>query len=238
MSPAKRSIPIVLLPGSEPRFPDPRAADDHGLVAIGGDLSPRRLLTAYQMGIFPWFDEDMPLLWWCPHPRAVIDADSLHVSRSLRRTLHRRQYAVTFNCAFTRVMTACGVRPEGTWVTPDMIAAYSSLHELGHAHSFEVWQRSELVGGLYGVQCGGLFAAESMFHAANDASKVALVVGLRALFAEGVTLFDVQFLTPHLASMGAYEIPRAHYLERLHRACAQAPDLASIEAHLQGRRNN
>jgi len=238
MPPAKRSVPTVLLPGSEPAFPDPSGADDHGLIAIGGDLSPQRLLAAYDMGIFPWFDEGMPLLWWCPNPRAVVDADSLHVSRSLRRTLRRQRYTVTFNYAFLRVMTACGDRPEGTWVTQDMIAAYGTLHELGHAHSFEVWQHGELVGGLYGVQRGGLFAAESMFHTANDASKVALAVGLRTLFAEGVTLFDVQFLTPHLASMGAYEISRAHYLRRLYYARLQTPALGGIGVHLRGHYEN
>lgn len=232
MPSAKRSVPAVILPGSEPCFPDPCCADAEGLVAVGGDLSSRRLLAAYEMGIFPWYDDGMPLLWWCPHPRAILEPESLHVSRSLRRTLRRRRFTVTFNQAFVRVMSACGVRSEGTWVTPEMIAAYGKLYEMGCAHSFEVWKGERLVGGLYGVQRGGLFAAESMFHTATDASKVALVVGLSSLFAEGITLFDVQFLTPHLASMGAHEVSREEYLRRLRSALLHAPDLSGIEARL------
>jgi leucyl/phenylalanyl-tRNA--protein transferase len=185
------------------------------LVAVGGDLGVERLLLAYEMGIFPWFDEGMPPLWWSPDPRAVMDLEHLHISRSLRRRLRCCAFTLTLNSAFTRVMRACGARPEGTWVTDDMVAAYSRLHALGHAHSVEVWMDGELAGGLYGVQRGGFFAAESMFHRMTDASKIALVAAISTLFAAGIELFDVQFLTPHLESLGAYELARDAYLDRL-----------------------
>jgi leucyl/phenylalanyl-tRNA--protein transferase len=204
------------VPGAPPVFPDPREADEEGLVAIGGDLTPERILAAYDVGIFPWFDEGLPPLWWSPHPRAVIELSELHVSRSMRRELHKARFQLSFDRAFTDVMRLCAERDDaGTWIFPEMIEAYSRLYELGHAHSFEVWHEEHLVGGLYGVHRGGLFAAESMFHLVTNASKVALIASVRSLCASGIELYDVQFLTPHLASLGAREIPRSEYLARL-----------------------
>lgn len=221
----KRYCPIFLLPGSSEPFPDPRGADADGLVAVGGDLGPERLLAAYRCGVFPWFDEGMPILWWSPSPRAIMELDRAHVSRSLRRRWQSGAFSVTLNRAFTRVMLACGDRNEGTWITSEMVAAYGRLHDLGVAHSVEVWRGDALVGGLYGVQVGTAFAAESMFHRATDASKVALVVSVRSLARAGFTLFDVQFLTPHLKSMGASEISRESYLERVSLAASGSADL-------------
>lgn len=229
----RRRRPLVLAPGSPPGFPDPALADDDGLVAVGGDLSTRRLLAAYESGIFPWYDEGLPPLWWSPDPRAVIEPSELHVSRSLARELRRGAFDVTFNRVFRRVMTECGSeRDSGTWILPEMIEAYTRLHELGHAHSFEVWEAGTLVGGLYGVQRGALFAAESMFHRVTNASKVALVASVRALAGAGVELYDVQFLTSHLASMGACEITRAAYLERVAVARRRPVDLSELRRHI------
>ena len=210
-----RRKPLFLPPGAPLTFPDPATCDDEGLLAIGGDLTPERLLFAYEHGVFPWYDDGLPPMWWCPNPRAVMDAKRLHVSRSLRRVLRSGRFSVTFDRAFRQVMIECGSeRDSGTWILPEMIDAYSALHALGHAHSVEVWLGDKLAGGLYGVQRGALFAAESMFHRERDASKVALASAIERLFAEGIGLFDVQFLTPHLESLGAYEIPRAEYLAR------------------------
>jgi leucyl/phenylalanyl-tRNA--protein transferase len=209
-----RRKPQFMLPGAPLGFPDPNAADDEGLLAIGGDLSPARLLFAYERGIFPWYDEGLPPMWWSPNPRAVMDTEHLHVSRSLSRVIRSQRFRVTFDQVFRDVILECGrERDSGTWILPEMVDAYCVLHELGHAHSVEVWQGELLVGGLYGVQRGALFAAESMFHRERDASKVGLVSAVEQLFAAGITLFDVQFLTDHLKSLGAYEIPRSRYLE-------------------------
>jgi leucyl/phenylalanyl-tRNA---protein transferase len=217
-----RRRPALILPGGPIAFPDPEESDDDGLLAVGGDLSPERLMHAYREGIFPWYDEGVPPLWWSPNPRAVIESTGLHVSRSLRRALRQERFTVTFDRDFEAVIRACGRREAGTWIIPEMIDAYLGLHRDGIAHSFEVWAGDELVGGLYGVACGTLFAAESMFHVATDASKVALAYAVRTLFAAGVELFDVQLLTSHLASMGATEIPRHAYLARV-RAASSRP---------------
>jgi leucyl/phenylalanyl-tRNA--protein transferase len=223
-------LPVVLSARTGPRFPDPATADRRGLLAVGGSLAPEWLLTAYDRGIFPWYDEGMPPLWWSPDPRTILDAEHLHVSRSMARVLRRGELRVTYNRAFSAVMDACGAdRVEGTWILPEMLEAYTRLHALGHAHSFEVWEGTRLVGGLYGVQRGALFAAESMFHRVTNASKVALITSVRALFHAGVRLFDVQFLTSHLASLGAYEIPRAEYLARLASARALSLDLSKVD---------
>src|SRR5262245_37861379 len=223
--------PVLILPGGPVEFPDPDDADDEGLLAIGGDLSPERLLHAYERGIFPWYDEGVPPLWWSPNPRAVVDLDSLHVSRSLRRVLVQRRFEVTWNRAFELVMRACGDREAGTWILPEMIDAYVELHRLGHAHSIEVWSDGELSGGLYGVQRGGLFAAESMFHRRTDASKVALAHAVTSLFGAGFELFDVQLMTSHLESMGAYAIPRSEYLLRAHQAAKKTMSFHLVEAY-------
>ncbi|HEX7451341.1 MAG TPA: leucyl/phenylalanyl-tRNA--protein transferase [Polyangiaceae bacterium] len=209
-----RRKPQFMLPGAPLAFPDPNAADEEGLLAIGGDLSPERLLFAYERGIFPWYDEGLPPMWWSPNPRAVMDSEHLHVSRSLSRVIRSQRFRVTFNQVFRDVILECGrERDSGTWILPEMVDAYCVLHALGHAHSVEVWQGDQLVGGLYGVQRGALFAAESMFHRVRDASKVGLVSAVERLFAAGIVLFDVQFLTEHLKSLGAYEISRSRYLE-------------------------
>lgn len=222
-------LPVILSPRAGPRFPDPMLSDRRGLLALGGSLSPEWLLSAYDLGIFPWYDEGMPPLWWSPDPRAVMDVAHLHVSRSMRRLLRANRFRVTYNRAFTSVMQACGNdREEGTWILPEMLDAYVRLHELGHAHSFEVWEGDNLVGGLYGVQRGALFAAESMFHRVTNASKLALIASITSLFRAGVRLFDVQFLTSHLLSLGAYEIPRREYLAQLEAARLLAVDLTGL----------
>ena len=196
-------------------FPDPARADSEGLIAVGGDLTPRRLLSAYRQGIFPYYDHSTPILWWSPDPRAIIELDGLHVSRRLARTLRSGKFFVTFDQAFAAVIRACGDRAEGTWITPEMAAAYIELHRLGHAHSVEVWQEGELAGGLYGLALGGLFAGESMFTRRTDGSKAAIAHLFDHLRQRGFTLFDVQYVNDHTASLGAIEIPRREYLARL-----------------------
>ena len=218
-----QSRPWLIRPGRGVQFPDPDEFDDEGLIAVGGDLSPERLLSAYQSGIFPWFSEGVPPLWWSPNPRAVIDPDDLHISRSMRRLLQRGTYRLSVNTAFASVMRGCAEeREDGTWILPEMLAAYTSLHQLGHAHSVEVWCQDELVGGLYGVQRGGLFAAESMFHRRSNASKVALVGAVRGFGRLGMSLFDVQFITDHLESLGCRELSRSEYLARLSDAVSRS----------------
>jgi leucyl/phenylalanyl-tRNA--protein transferase len=197
----------------------PDWAAHYGLVDVGGDLTPERLLDAYRHGIFPWYDDNMPVCWWSPDPRAIFELDGLHVSRRLARTVRGGKFQVTFDRAFGAVMRGCADRPgEGTWITEDMLSAYQRLHQLGFAHSVEVWQDGELAGGVYGVAVGGLFAGESMFHRRTDASKVALVHLFERLRRGGYVLFDTQMVTEHTASMGAIEIPRKEYLRRLRQA--------------------
>jgi leucyl/phenylalanyl-tRNA--protein transferase len=197
-------------------FPHPNRADSDGFLAVGGDLSPGTLLLAYRNGIFPWTTH--PVTWWSPDPRAIIPLDGVHVSRSLGRVLRRGTFRVSYDYAFRLVMEGCAkARPgrEETWISHQFITAYCRLHELGYAHSAEVWLDEELAGGLYGVSIGGFFAGESMFSAVTDASKVALVSIAAKLVSAGFTLFDVQMMTPHLRSMGAIEIPRELYVQRL-----------------------
>ncbi len=217
------------MPGSRPEFPDPRHADAEGLIAVGGDLSVPRLLAAYRTGVFPWFDESTPPLWWSPDPRGVIVPERLHVSRRLARLVRREAFRLTWDKAFAAVMRACGTnRSDGTWIVPDMLAAYTAMHLVGHAHSVEVWLGNELVGGLYGVQIGGLFAAESMFRRVDDASKVALVAAVRSLSRAGIELIDVQFVTRHLARFGAERWRRKRYLDALSALVAKPVDLAGM----------
>jgi leucyl/phenylalanyl-tRNA--protein transferase len=205
------------LPPSRFAFPDPRRADADGLVAVGGDLEPATLLAAYRRGIFPWPAGGVELVWWSPDPRAIIPVDGLHVSRRLGQTLRQRRFRVTIDADFAAVIAACADRgEEGTWITPALRAAYERLHALGWAHSVEVWTPAgALAGGLYGVAIGGLFAAESMFHRATDASKIALVALVQQCRAGGLELLDVQLPSPHLLSMGAVTISRTEYLRRL-----------------------
>lgn len=204
--------------GSDSVWVDPVSADGFGLVGIGGDLRPERLLTAYRRGVFPMYEEGEPICWWSPDPRAVIDLDRLHVARRLQRTIRSGRFRCTADGAFAAVMHGCAERPEGTWITADMVDAYVMLHQLGFAHSVEVWEGGDLVGGLYGVTVGGLFAGESMFYRVSDASKVGLVFLFERLRRCGFELFDTQIINDHTAGMGAYEISRAAYLERLERA--------------------
>jgi leucyl/phenylalanyl-tRNA--protein transferase len=194
----------------------PRWARDAGLVAVGGDLRPERLLRAYRRGEFPWYNEGDPVCWWSPDPRAIFELDGLHVSRRLQRTLRSGRFRVLVNRDFAAVIQGCADRPgEGTWITADMVAAYETLHRLGHAHSVEAWHEGQLAGGIYGVAVGGLFAGESMFTRVRDASKVALAFLVDRLRQRGFQLFDIQFLTEHTARLGAIEIPRREYLRRL-----------------------
>ena len=229
--------PVMLTASSPARFPDPRDFDDQGLVAVGGDLSVKRLLAAYRRGIFPWYDVGYPPMWWSPDPRAILGAEDLHVSRSLRRTLRTGAFELSWNTCFERVMKACGQRRkdgDGTWIIPEMVAAYGKLHRAGHAHSLEVFDGPELIGGIYGVQIGGLFAAESKFHRRTDMSKVALVALVRSLARAGIELLDVQFVTEHLGRLGAREIPRTEYLARLSKAVRTPVDLARLELTTAG----
>lgn len=213
---ARRSRPVVLPQAEVVPFPDPEAYDAEGLLAIGGDLRPERLRLAYGSGVFPWYAEGYVPMWWSPDPRALVDPGHLHVSRSLARRIRRGGFTLTWNRCFERVMRECGRRRGGgTWILPEMVVAYGELHRLGQAHSLEVWVGTQLVGGIYGVQVGGLFAAESMFHRRTDMSKVALVALVRSLFGAGIQVCDVQFATSHLRSLGAYEVPRQEYLRRL-----------------------
>jgi leucyl/phenylalanyl-tRNA--protein transferase len=214
---------MVRLSQTDLRFPPVERASPEGLLAVGGDLRPERLLEAYRRGIFPWFNEDRQILWWSPDPRAVLFPEKLHIPRSLKRSLRPGRFAVTLDTCFRTVMEQCaGPRPQypggGTWITPSMVEAYVRLHELGHAHSVETWREGELVGGLYGVALGGAFFGESMFTRLPDASKVALVRLIEQVRAWGFVLFDCQQSSPHVMSLGAEEISRKDFIARLSRA--------------------
>ncbi len=205
-------------------FPDVEEAfaEPNGLLAVGGDLSSERLLSAYRRGIFPWYSEDQPILWWSPDPRCVLFPGNLKVSRSLRATLRKDRFQVSVDRAFRQVMAACaGPRrgQTGTWVTPELIEAYERLHRLGYAHSVECWRDGRLVGGLYGVALGRVFFGESMFAQEPDASKVCLVHLVRDLQHRDFTLVDCQVPTPHLESLGAVTIPRKRFIEMLKEWC-------------------
>lgn len=189
---------------------------EDGLVAVGGELTVDGVLAAYRKGIFPWYNEGSPVLWWSPDPRAVFDLDGPLVSRRLARTYRGGGFNFTFDQSFREVMRACADdRDDGTWITNAMLEVYCQLHRLGHAHSIETWQDGDLVGGLYGVTVGGLFAGESMFYRVTDASKVAMIRLFEHLRERGYVLFDTQFVTPHTQRLGAYEIPRREYFRRL-----------------------
>jgi leucyl/phenylalanyl-tRNA--protein transferase len=205
------------------RFPPVEQASPEGLLAVGGDLCPERLLEAYRHGIFPWYNDDQPILWWSPDPRTVLFPNKLHISRSLKRSLRPGIFNVTLDTCFLDVMQHCaGPRSQypdgGTWITAEMLGAYRRLHELGYAHSVETWQEGQLVGGLYGVALGGAFFAESMFAHASDASKVALVSLVRQLQAWGFSLMDCQQSSPHVIALGAEEISRREFLDHLNAA--------------------
>lgn len=196
-----------------------------GLLAVGGDLQPKRLINAYSQGIFPWYSENDPLMWWSPDPRAIINLSDLHVNRTLRKALKKSPYKITLNSAFNQVIEQCADAPfrdDGTWILPEMSAAYIKLHELGYAHSIEVWHtccdgspnsEQELVGGLYGVAINGFFSGESMFYTKANASKFAIVALTDLLRSVDVDFIDCQILNPFLADMGAVEISRNNFLK-------------------------
>ena len=200
-------------------FPPLDMADEDGLLAIGGDLNPERLLLAYRNGIFPWFNEDEPICWWSPHPRFVLYPDELKVSNSMKTVLQNGKFRFTVNRAFSNVIQNCKTvsrhGQEGTWISPAMQKAYTTLHELGYAHSAETWQDGKLVGGLYGIRLGNLFFGESMFSLKPNASKFAFINYIKQLQHENVQLIDCQLHTPHLESLGARMIPRELFAEIL-----------------------
>lgn len=203
-------------------FPPPDYADPSGLIAVGGDLSSERLLEAYRVGIFPWYAEDQPILWWSPDPRFVLELDRFKISRSLGKTLRRHTFQVTFDREFDEVIAACAAVPRegqsGTWITAEMQEAYVKLHGLGFAHSVETWFEGKLVGGLYGVSLGKAFFGESMFHRKDDASKVALAVLVERLRKWSFHFIDSQMTTEHMIRLGAEEVPRRIFLKRLRSA--------------------
>ena len=219
-----------MIPWLDPDDPFPPVENalksPNGLLAAGADLSPERLIDAYSRGIFPWFSEDDPLLWWSPDPRMVLFVNEFHVSRSLRKVLRSGRFQVTMDTAFADVMEGCAeprADDSGTWITGEMHKAYSRLAELGFAHSVEVWEEADLVGGLYGVAVGRMFFGESMFSRRNDASKVALATLAERLSLWGFPVVDCQMSTSHLASLGAREVPRADFLRQVRVLVAEPP---------------
>ncbi|MCK4942076.1 MAG: leucyl/phenylalanyl-tRNA--protein transferase [Candidatus Aminicenantes bacterium] len=208
----------VYLLGKEPVFPPADEADPIGIIAVGGDLSPERLIAAYSKGIFPWYSEGEPILWWSPDPRLVLFPDEIHISGSLRRLLNRNPFEITFDRSFDAIIEACQQprKYQGeTWITEEMITAYKRLHELGYAHSLEVRRNDEIVGGLYGVSLGRCFFAESMFHRVDNASKFGMVRFVQKLNELDFRIMDCQVSSSHLKTMGAREIPRKEFLDLL-----------------------
>lgn len=219
---------LTLLDSERIKFPPTRLAlrDPNGLLAVGGDLGPEWLLAAYRRGIFPWYSDDQPILWWSPSPRCVVLPDQFRIGRSLRKVLRRGTFEVTFDRAFDRVVEACRAPradAEGTWITGEMHDAYLEMHRLGHAHSVEVWRQGKLVGGLYGVALGRVFFGESMFHRETDASKVAFVHLVRQLELWSCPMIDCQVSNPHLSSLGAVEVPREDFERLLEVGVEQPP---------------
>lgn len=207
-------------------FPNPELAEEDGLLAVGGDLSEDRLLLAYSMGIFPWYADSPPVLWWSPDPRLVLIPDELKISRSLRQVINKGLFTIKMDTAFAEVIRSCaGIRREGqhgTWITEEMIEAYIRMHHAGYAHSVESWQNGELAGGLYGLALGKAFFGESMFARKSGASKVALVALAEYLRALDYSFIDCQVTTEHLKSLGAKEVPRRKFLQMLKEALATA----------------
>jgi len=213
-------LPVRL--GKDVEFPNPDLADAEGLVAVGGDLTVERLLAAYRRGIFPWTAD--PITWWSPDPRGIIELDRFHIPESLAKVIRKKTFEVTIDRAFREVMLACaapGPKRRSTWITKEFTEAYARLHEQGHAHSIESWQNGELVGGIYGVTIGGMFAGESMFHRTANASKVALHHLVTHLRESRFLLFDIQMVTEATRPLGAREISRSVYLQRLAVAVSQ-----------------
>jgi leucyl/phenylalanyl-tRNA--protein transferase len=208
----------LFLLSEELYFPHPRLSDDDGLLALGGDLSIERLVLAYRKGIFPWYSEDSPILWWSPDPRLVLFPHEIHLSKRLKRTIRQHKFRITFDTAFREVIEGCAQeRPnsKGTWIVPEMSRAYRELHTAGYAHSVEVWIGEKLVGGIYGVSLGGCFFGESMFSRVSNASKVALATLADYLQERGFDLVDCQVTSDHLLSLGAREVSRNDFLALL-----------------------
>ncbi len=208
----------TLLDPSRPEFPDPDTAakEPNGLLALGGELSTALLLDAYKKGIFPWYDRQSPVMWWSPDPREVVLPGMQHWSKSMRKMARDTELKISTDKAFDSVIRACARQEDSNhWITDDMIAAYTELHNLGVAHSIEVWQKNQLVGGLYGIAIGAVFCGESMFHRVNNASKLAYLCMADRLFEQGFGLIDCQFETPHLRSLGSCAIPRNQYLQKI-----------------------
>jgi leucyl/phenylalanyl-tRNA--protein transferase len=206
------------------RFPDVEEATVEGLVAVGGDLSPQRLILSYRQGIFPWYSKDQPVLWWSPDPRGIIPLNKLHIGATLQKILKRKTYEIKFNTAFENVMRSCAVTHsdgESGWITEEMILAYKKLHDLGFAHSVEYWKNGKLAGGLYGIAIGGLFAGESMFYKEPNASKLALIALVERMKVRGFTLLDCQMVTEATKRFGAIEISRKEYLRHLGKALSE-----------------
>jgi leucyl/phenylalanyl-tRNA---protein transferase len=220
-------IPILHAGAAEPFPPvDTALSEPNGLLAVGGDLAPARLLDAYRHGIFPWYSDDEPILWWAPDPRMVFSTGYVHISTRLHRWLRHCPWSIRCDTSFAAVVSACAAPRRGqpgTWITRAMFAAYAQLHALGHAHCVEVWDEDALVGGIYGVAVGRMFYGESMFSTAPNGSKVALIALCRGLHAWGFPMLDAQVPSPHLASMGAHPMPRAQFI-------AQVAALGSIDA--------
>jgi len=212
------SMPVYLLPEAVV-FPSPHLAREDGLLAVGGDLSADRLLEGYRQGIFPWYQDGEPILWWSPDPRLLLYPEKLHIPRSLGKSIRKAVFHITFDTAFESVIAGCAEtrtrNREGTWIVADMIQAYSRLHEAGYAHSVEAWKEGELAGGLYGVSLGGAFFGESMFSRVSNASKVALVTLIQRITRWGFDFVDCQISTAHLLQFGACEVPRYRFLQEL-----------------------
>lgn len=209
---------------------DTALEDPNGLVAAGGSLSPTRLLNAYQQGIFPWFEDDQPILWWSPDPRMIIKPAEIYISTSLRKLINKRRYHCTLDTAFNNVISACSAPREdqqGTWITSSMISAYQNLHQQGHAHSVEVWLGDELVGGLYGIAIGQVFFGESMFTRQNNASKVGFAFLCQQLDNWGYQLIDCQVESSHLIRLGCYTVPRDSFAQQLETLCVAPPKKAA-----------
>jgi len=218
----QRAVMTIYRLFEKPIFPDPEEAEPDGLLAVGGDLSPERLLMAYANGIFPWYAEGSPILWWSTNPRLVLLPAEFHMPRSLRRTLNKGAFSFTMDTRFEAVIRACSCCPrpeqEGTWIVEDMVEAYILLHELGYAHSVETWQNGELVGGLYGVSLGSAFFGESMFYNVPDASKAAFAILVEQLAKWEFSIIDCQQTTTHLLRFGAREMQRFRFLAMIREA--------------------
>jgi leucyl/phenylalanyl-tRNA---protein transferase len=200
-------------------FPAAEHANSDGLLAIGGDLSPARLLLAYERGIFPWYNKNEPILWWSPDPRFILHLDKLHISKSMKKLLKKNVYQITFDTAFEDVVKNCSTikrtHQKGTWITKEMITAYKNLHDMGAAHSAEAWCNGELCGGIYGVSLGGCFFGESMFSKKDNASKFAIIKLIEKLKKNKFAILDCQIYSDHLKSLGAEEVPRTEFLQTL-----------------------